>query len=117
MSRTERKVQLFAGRVVRRAILLVAIGVAAAVTIGRAEVGGHDDDHQGQRPFAIGLWGDVPYSPLQATVGVPNLIEDMNAQHLAFTVNDGDLKAGSGECSNAVYAQALNAAGAFKVEK
>src|SRR6185295_7007526 len=56
---------------------------------------------------AIGLWGDLPYSDLQATVGVPNLIADMNSQDLTFTVHDGDLKAGSNsDCSNALYAQA-----------
>jgi hypothetical protein len=45
---------------------------------------------------------------LQATVGVPNLIADMNAQDLAFTVHDGDLKAGSNSvCSDDVYTRAL----------
>src|SRR4029077_836817 len=39
--------------------------------------------------------------------GVPNLIVDMNKQDLAFTVHDGDLKAGSTECTDAVYTQAL----------
>jgi len=73
------------------------------------------DDHDG-RPgaYAIGLWGDLPYSDLQATTGVPNLIADMNAQLLAFTVHDGDLKAGNATagsvtpttCSDALYLQA-----------
>ena len=40
---------------------------------------------EGTRPLTI----DV-----QALVGVPNLIADMNRQDLAFTVHDGDLKAG-----------------------
>jgi hypothetical protein len=31
----------------------------------------------------------------------------MNSQVLAFTAHDGDLKAGSGACSDAVYARAL----------
>jgi hypothetical protein len=57
--------------------------------------------------YAIGLWGDLPYSTLQATVGVPNLIADMNSQNLVFTAHDGDLKAGSTECTDAVYTQAL----------
>lgn len=65
--------------------------------------------------FAIGLWGDLPYSDLQAQVGVPNLIADMNSQNLAFTVHDGDLKAGNGTpgsvtpttCVDALYMQAL----------
>jgi hypothetical protein len=52
---------------------------------------------------------------VQAQTGVPNLIADMNDQKLAFTVHDGDLKAGSGTagsvtpttCSDALYTQAL----------
>src|SRR5678816_2021115 len=70
--------------------------------------------------YAIGLWGDLPYSPLQATVGVPNLIQDMNRQDLAFSAHDGDLKAGSGSpCNEALYLQtiaylnSLNAPAAF----
>ena len=65
--------------------------------------------------YAIGLWGDMPYSDVQALTGVPNLIADMNSQHLAFTVHDGDLKAGNGTvgsttpttCTDALYDQAL----------
>jgi hypothetical protein len=57
--------------------------------------------------YAIGLWGDLPYSDIQAQVGVPNLIADMNSQKLVFTVHDGDLKAGSTECTDAVYLQGL----------
>jgi len=34
--------------------------------------------------------GDLPYSILQTTTGVPNLIADMNSQDLAFSVYDGD---------------------------
>src|SRR5215468_1719823 len=48
-----------------------------------------DDNDQGQdhdsEPYAIGLWGDMPYSDVQAKDGVPNLIMDMNRQKLAFT--------------------------------
>jgi hypothetical protein len=69
----------------------------------------HDDDRDGKAAYAIGLWGDMPYSTLQATIGVPNLIADMNAQKLAFTVHDGDLKAGSNSpCDNALYTQSRN---------
>ncbi len=68
----------------------------------------HADDRDDGDTYAIGLWGDLPYSAAQATVGVPNLIADMNAQRLKFTVHDGDLKAGSGSlCDNNLYAQAL----------
>ncbi|MBZ5644732.1 MAG: hypothetical protein LAO19_18390 [Acidobacteriia bacterium] len=62
----------------------------------------------------MGLWGDLPYSEVQADPGVPNLIMDMNSQNLAFSVHDGDLKAGKGfagdlltTCDNAKYVQAI----------
>src|SRR3954469_5582735 len=65
--------------------------------------------------YAVGLWGDLPYSAPQADVGVPNLIADMNSQNLAFSVHDGDLKAGNGAtsnppsvpCDDALYVKAL----------
>ena len=59
--------------------------------------------------YAIGLWDDLPYSEQQATIGVPNLIDDMNRQHLAFSVHDGDLKQGNGvpTCSGALYANSI----------
>jgi hypothetical protein len=54
------------------------------------------------------MWGDVPYSDHQAIVGVPNLIEDMNSQKLAFTVHNGDLKQGSGSpCDDLLYIRSL----------
>src|SRR5215813_7923230 len=65
--------------------------------------------------YAIGLWGDLPYSDVQALTGVPNLIADMNDQDLAFSVHDRDLKAGSGTagstspttCADTKYVQAM----------
>src|SRR5262245_53345782 len=76
---------------------------------------GRGDDRDERRTYAIGLWGDLPYSDVQAQSGVPNLIADMNAQDLAFTVQDGDLKGGNSTansqtpttCSDALYEQAL----------
>jgi hypothetical protein len=84
------------------ALLAVAVIVAVAVSTYRANAGG-----DGRHPYAIGLWGDLPYSSIQATVGVPNLIADMNSQILTFTVHDGDLKSGSSECTDTVYTQGL----------
>src|SRR6516162_7529350 len=52
-------------------------------------------NQQSNRAYAIGLWGDLPYSAEQAGV-IPNLIADMNSQDLAFTAHDGDLRQGSG---------------------
>jgi hypothetical protein len=80
------------------------------------------DRYERVEPYAIGLWGDLPYSDVQAQVGVPHLIADMNKQDLAFTVHDGDLKAGNGTpgsvtpttCSDALYVQALSFFNALK---
>src|SRR6202008_2925331 len=74
-----------------------------------------EEGHEDEGRYAIGLWGDLPYSDVQALTGVPNLIADMNRHELAFTVHDGDLKAGNGTpgsvtpttCSDALYVQAL----------
>jgi hypothetical protein len=83
---------------------LLAAGATAAIA-------GADRDHpdpnrdQGQS-FAVGLWGDLPYSDLQKNTGVPNLIADMNSSDLAFSVHDGDLKAGSGPCPDSLYTDA-----------
>jgi len=52
-------------------------------------------NHHSSRAYSIGLWGDLPYSAEQAAV-IPKLIDDMNAQDLAFTAHDGDLRQGSG---------------------
>ena len=100
--------------------MAVVIGVAMTIKSGvTARVGDShrgdnrdQDDHAGV--YAIGLWGDLPYSDVQATEGVPNLIADMNTQELAFTVHDGDFKAGNGTpgsvtptiCSDDLYLQA-----------
>lgn len=89
---------LFVPRLAMFAIAVtVAISPTSAQTL-QTGIGGNGDN-----PYAIGLWGDMPYSNQQATVGVPNLIADMNAQNLAFTVHDGDLKQGSGACTDSIY--------------
>src|SRR4051812_42530686 len=121
-------------RIVKRAtgggsliLFLVAMAIIVAGTRIQTEGSeskseGHGDkdwddngpDHQPES-YAIGLWGDLPYSDVQADLGVPNLIADMNSQHLAFTVHDGDLKAGKGTpgssspttCADNKYIQAM----------
>src|SRR4029079_13027364 len=89
----------------------IAIAIVLTALIGMAYRALLADDDQGvddQDAYAIGLWGDFPYSTVQANVGVPNLIAEMNAQRLAFSVHDGDLKTGKGEtpCADALYVQA-----------
>ena len=93
--------------------------IVATITIGLAKGDGFrgndgdDDRDDGRGAYAIGLWGDMPYSDLQALTGVPNLISDINRQDLAFTVHDGDLKGGNSTansvtpttCADALYTQ------------
>src|SRR4030095_3140948 len=91
-----------------RNLVLQIIAVLAVVALSPMFAAARDknDGHSDRDSYAIGLWGDLPYSAVQATVGVPNLIADMNSQELAFTAHDGDLKSGSSECTDAGYAQA-----------
>jgi hypothetical protein len=92
------------------AIMVAAIGVSVAAEGRGTWQLGDEHRHEDERhePYAIGLWGDLPYSSVQETVGLPNLIEDMNEQRLAFSVHDGDLKTGNGApiCDDALYARA-----------
>src|SRR5215813_624187 len=93
---------------------LLASVFVAALTAGVA-LGREGDRNKKNFQYTIGLWGDLPYSDLQALVGVPNLIADMNDSDIEFSVQDGDLKSGSGSttsvtpttCSDALYQQAL----------
>ena len=88
--------------------------IATGMSAGQRGDRENDDEQEDGRTYAIGLWGDMPYSDTQALTGVPNLIADMNKGHLAFTVHDGDLKGGNGTpgsvtptiCSDALYVQA-----------
>ena len=88
--------------------LLLAMAIPLTLSSqGNSGIGGVQGD--ANAAYAIGLWGDLPYSSIQETVGLPNLIADMNSQKLAFTVHDGDLKQGNGApvCDDALYFRAL----------
>src|SRR3989449_3734931 len=95
--------------------LMVAAITTGLVTGEGFHSKGDDDREDAHGAYAIGLWGDMPYSDVQALTGVPNLIADMNKQDLVFTVHDGDLKAGNSipnsvtptTCADALYTQAL----------
>ena len=98
-------------------ILLAALA-AGAFAVGIAAAGKGNGNNK-TFEFAVGLWGDTPYSDLQAQTGVPNVIADMNSSDISFSVHDGDLKAGNAiagsvtptACQNTVepsiYSQAL----------
>ena len=98
------------GRIARTGAAVILLAVAATVFARAATDDGRVDQavRNGWSRYAIGLWGDLPYSPLQETTGVPNLIDDLNAQRLAFSVHDGDLKQGSNSpCDAALYDRSL----------
>jgi hypothetical protein len=102
------------GQVLAPIAAMVSVVATGALAQDGSQGRDRDELEEGEA-YAIGLWGDLPYSDLQALVGVPNLIADMNEQHLAFSVHDGDLKAGNGTpgsvtpttCSDALYEQGL----------
>ena len=84
--------------------LAVVVCAAAAVGVAVGANGGRNDK---TFEYAVGLWGDLPYSAAQEAM-IPNLFADINNQELAFTANDGDLKQGSGSpCDDALYFRAL----------
>jgi len=99
-----------------RKLVLTGVAVAAlAAAVAGLAVGDSGKSNLTEFQYAIGLWGDVPYSQLQQDTGIPNLIADMNSAQIQFTVNDGDWKAGNGttanppssNCDDALYARAL----------
>src|ERR1043166_595940 len=93
--------------------------LAPAAIVGSAFLRRHTPGASGTNnktfEYSIALWGDLPYSDVQAATGVPNLITDINNSDVEFSVHDGDLKAGNGTpgsttpttCSDALYVQAL----------
>src|ERR1700758_1276187 len=74
---------------------LAAVVLTAALAAGAA-LANNGSANNKTFEYAIGLWGDLPYSDVQALSGVPNLIADMNNSDIQFSVHDGDLKAGNG---------------------
>jgi hypothetical protein len=91
-------------------VVLATVGLIAGIAVA---ANGRANDKTFQ--YAIGLWGDMPYSQVQQDVGIPNLIADLNAADIQFSVNDGDLKGGNGtsgnppssNCDDALYERAL----------
>ncbi len=57
-------------------------------------------------PLSFGLFGDTPYSHWERQ-HLPELIAEMDREDLAFVVHDGDIKSGSGKCSDAAFRDIL----------
>ncbi len=87
--------------IIKSAAVLLALATALILPPEKAQA----DDEEG---YSIGLWGDLPYSVDQENIGLPNLLADMNAAKLKFSVHDGDLKQGSGSlCNDDLYMRSL----------
>ena len=88
----------------------LAVGVTAALIMAAAYVGnakGDEDKDRDHDSYTIGLFGDMPYNAL-GRAQYPNLIADINANHVEFSVFDGDLKAGGdGPCADSLYTTAI----------
>jgi hypothetical protein len=86
------------------AISATAAMIAAAAYVGSAKGSDNDDrEESGGESYTIALFGDMPYNALGRSQ-YPNLLADINANHVAFSVFDGDLKAGGdGPCSDDLY--------------
>ena len=84
---------------------VAAVSALAASFLAIAMVGAAVADDTGASTIA--LWGDLPYSAAQAAA-IPALLADINAAKVRFSVNDGDLKAGSNSlCDDNLYNQAF----------
>ena len=69
----------------RRFGSLVGVLIAAAALVAAVAIGDTGKKNNKNFEYAIGLWGDMPYSDTQALTGVPNLIADMNNSEIEFS--------------------------------
>jgi hypothetical protein len=98
------------------AVIALALACAAAAGIAKDNQGqNHGENDDGHARYTIALFGDMPYNQI-GKEQFPNLIADVNAAHVAFSVFDGDLKAGGdGPCTDSnVYFPALVNFSAFE---
>jgi hypothetical protein len=92
---------------------VAAIGALSLLVgvVGAAADDGDDDARQ--NAFTFALWGDTPYSATEVSK-LPALIADINAAKVAFSVFDGDIKSGSSQCTDGVFAAAIQRFGTFQ---
>src|SRR5262252_10937440 len=81
-----------------------AVLILGAIHVGTVK---GDDGEPTDQSYTVALFGDMPYNDL-GRAQYPNLLADINASHVAFSVFDGDLKAGGdGPCSDSLYTTAI----------
>ena len=98
----------------RGAVLLLCAAALLAQSANErtAQAGERREDRgseNGPRKYTIALWGDMPYNAL-GKQQYPNLLLDVNENDVAFSIFDGDLKAGGdGPCTDQnLYTPALD---------
>ena len=64
--------------------------------------------------FSFGLWGDMPYQKAGDEPKIPALLKSINQSDIAFSIYDGDIKDGSSQCTDDIYAAALAMFGQMK---
>ncbi|MBI1424471.1 MAG: hypothetical protein GC149_13585 [Gammaproteobacteria bacterium] len=82
--------------------ILATFAVSAAMigSVHAHDFKGDHGWHGKHEKYTIALFGDMPYGAL-GKAQYPNLIADVNAAHVAFSVFDGDLKSGGdGACTD-----------------
>jgi hypothetical protein len=83
----------------------IAIAIVVMSHLLTAKEKGDEKDEKGA--YTIGLFGDMPYNAL-GRAQYPALLDDINRSHVAFSVFDGDLKAGGdGPCADSLYYTAI----------
>jgi hypothetical protein len=89
--------------------VLAAAVLAVGVYAGIAQGGGPSSPGQGRGPetYTVGLFGDMPYNA-RGKAEYPNLLADIDASKVSFSVFDGDLKAGGdGACTDSLYTTSI----------
>jgi hypothetical protein len=90
------------------AVLAATAAIATTVFVGMAQGAGTSaNEGRGPETYSIGLFGDMPYNELGRSQ-YPNLLADINQSKVAFSIFDGDLKAGAdGPCSDSLYTTSI----------
>ena len=91
----------------RVAVIVAATAIVASVSYELSANNGDRHDDRDDGSYSIALFGDMPYNALGKSQ-YPALLDDINRAHVAFSVHDGDLKAGGdGPCADSLYYTAL----------
>lgn len=64
--------------------------------------------------YSFGLWGDMPYKKAGDDTKLPAVLQSINQSDIAFSLYDGDIKDGSSQCTDDIYADALTMFGSMR---